>query len=289
MKIGTDNMVFREKTDERTSLQLIAEAGFDCVDYSICNLAGKSPDWLLADDYLEKAAATKAMLAEYALSCYQCHTPFRLQGTAPRDESNPDYLGILRALEYAGIIGAYCAVVHALTPPREVDVVEFNLAFYRELIPFARKAGVKIAIENLFKHDDFHPYLVPKVTAKELAALLEELPQDCFTGCLDVGHAAICGCEPDEFLRAMPKGMITCLHIQDNDRTKDQHLVPYIGKLRWEEFLKALAEYEYDGVFNLEITHYYGGIPVDLFPAALRFAAETGRYMANKVEMMKKL
>ena len=284
MKIGIENMVFRENTDERTSLQLIADAGFDCVDYSFFNKAGKTPDWLLADDYLEKAAATRKMLDEIGLTCYQCHTPFRLLGTAPRDESNPDYLGILRALEYAGIIGAYCAVVHALTPPRGGDVVEFNLEFYRTLIPFARQAKVKIAIENLFKHDEYHPYLLPKITAVELKALLSELPNEYFTGCLDVGHAAICGCEPDEFLRMMPKGMITCLHIQDNDRTRDLHLVPYISKLRWAEFIAALKEYAYQGVFNLENSHFFENMPPELYPVALRFAAETGRYMAGEVE-----
>ena len=41
MKIGTESMIFREKTDERRCLELIAGAGFDCVDYSMFNLAGK--------------------------------------------------------------------------------------------------------------------------------------------------------------------------------------------------------------------------------------------------------
>ena len=155
MKIGTENMIFREKTDEFTSLRLIADAGFDCVDYSMFNPAGKSPEWLLADDYLERAANTKKMLDELGLECYQGHAPFRLTWDGVRDESNPDYLGILRALEYAGIIGCTRVVVHGLGQARDVDVVKFNQEFYHGLAPYARKAGVKIAVENLFRHDEF--------------------------------------------------------------------------------------------------------------------------------------
>jgi sugar phosphate isomerase/epimerase len=286
MKIGTESMIFREKTDERRCLELIAGAGFDCVDYSMFNLAGKSPDWLLADDYLSRAAETKKMLAEVGLECYQGHAPFRLTWDGARDESNPDYLGILRALEYAGIIGCSRVVVHGIGQSRDVDIVKFNQEFYLSLEPYARKAGVKIAVENLFRHDEFHPHLLKRIDAAELTGILSGLPSDCFTGCLDVGHAAICGTEPDEFLRSIPKGLITCLHVQDNDRTKDLHLLPYISQLRMAEFLAALKEYGYDGVFNLETSHFYRNIPVELLPAALRFAAETARYMVRQLESL---
>ena len=284
MKISTENMIFREKTDEKTSFELIAGAGFDCVDYSMFNPAGKSPWWLLADDYLERAAETKKMLAETGLECGQGHAPFRLTWDGARDESNPDYLGILRALEYAGVIGCPRVVVHGIGQPRDVDIVKFNQEFYLALAPYARKAGVKIAVENLFRHDEFHPYLLRRIDAAELTGILSGLPEDCFTGCLDVGHAAICGTEPDEFLRSIPKGLITCLHVQDNDRMKDLHLLPYISQLRMDEFLAALKEYGYNGIFNLETNHFYKNIPVELLPSALRFAADTASYMAGKLE-----
>lgn len=285
MRIGTENAVLRFKFGEEKSLRLIAEAGFECVDYSLFNELGKSPDWLLADDYLESAKKTRRLIAKNGLVCSQTHVPFRLQTDAPRDESNPDYLGILRGLEYSGMIGAPCAVVHALTPPRGMDAVQYNIPFYMGLVPFARKAGVKIAVENLFKHDEYLPQLAPKLyMPSQFIELFAALPEDCFTVCLDTGHSAICGWEPEEFLRAMPKKMVTVLHIQDNNRLKDLHLAPFLSELHWDEFAAALKDYGFDGVFNMELYHFYKRMPEELLPDALHFAAKIGRYIVGQIE-----
>lgn len=285
MKISIENFIFRETFDEETCFKLLADAGFDAVDYSLFNAKGKSPQWLLADDYLTQAANTKKLLDKYGLECYQTHVPFRLAWDAPRDESNPDYLGIIRGLEYSGIIGASCAVVHAPIPPDGVDVVEFNVPFYEQLAPVARRAGIKIAIENLFKHHQYLPQLMPHIyQPKQLLALLDRLDPECFTICLDTGHTAICGIEPDEFLDLMPAGSVGAVHIHDNNRLKDMHLLPYTCNLDWDKFLAALKRHGFKGVFNMEIIHFFGHMPKELYPAALRLAAETGRYMAAKLD-----
>ncbi len=285
MKISTENFIFREAFDEENSFKLLAEAGFDAVDYSLFDRAGKSPQWLMEDDFTEKAANSRKLLEKYHLTCYQTHVPFRLTGDAPRDKSNPDYLGILRGLTYSGIIGASCAVVHALTPPNGVDVVEFNIPFYEQLAPAARKAGVKIAIENLFMHHPALPQLMPKLYLPgQLTALLDRLDPECFTICLDTGHTAICGIEPDEFLDLMPKSSVTALHIHDNNRLKDMHLLPYLCNLDWEKFLAALKRHDFKGFFNMELIHFFGHMPKELYPAALKLAAETGKYMVQQLD-----
>jgi sugar phosphate isomerase/epimerase len=287
MKISTENFVFRDAfgDDEEMSFKLLAEAGFDAVDYSLFDRSGRSPQWLLADDYPEKAARSKELLAKYALECYQTHTPFRLAGDAPWDESNPDYQGIIRAIEYSGIIGASCAVVHALTPPAGVDVVEFNVPFYKQLAPVARKAGVKIAIENLFMHHPDLPQLMPKLyLPSQLISLLDQLDPECFTICLDTGHTAICGIEPDEFLDLMAPSSVEAVHIHDNNRLRDMHQLPYLCDLNWEKFLAALKRHNFRGIFNMELIHFFGHMPKELYPTALKLAAETGRWMTAQVE-----
>ena len=97
MRIGTENAVLRFKFGEEKSLRLIAEAGFECVDYSLFNELGKSPDWLLADDYLESAEKTRRLI-EKTVWC-----AVRLMC---RSVCRP----MLRAMRAIRIIWVYCAV-----------------------------------------------------------------------------------------------------------------------------------------------------------------------------------
>ena len=284
MKIGTETLAFREKLDEKTLLKMIADAGFDCVDYTFFDISGNSPEWLLSDDYLKNAQTTAELLTEYGLSCYQTHAPFTIFKNTPLDESHPTYRGIIRSLEYSAVIGAKCCVVHAISPEFGMDVVKFNQPFYAGLAETAKKTGVKIAIENLFRIDPTtNRYIGRLADPDELCRLIKELPEDCFTVCLDTGHAAMCGIEPDEFLRKIPQGMVTALHVHDNNRKNDLHLLPYLCDINWNRFLAALKDYGFKDVFNLEIVHFFDRMPVELWPAALKLAAETARRMCKEL------
>ena len=284
MKIGIETVAFREKLDERTFLKMIADAGFDCVDYTFFNISGNSPEWLLSDDYLKNAENTAKLLKEFGLSCYQTHAPFTIFKDTPLNDSNPTYKGVIRSLEYSAILGAKCCVVHAINPEFGMDVVKFNQPFYADLAAVAKKTGVKIAIENLFRIDPTTNCYIGRLSdPDELCRLISELPEDCFTVCLDTGHAAMCGIEPDEFLNKIPKGMVTALHVHDNNRKNDLHLLPYLCNIDWAKFLAALKEYGFKDVFNLEIVHFFDRMPVELWPAALKLAADTARSMCKEL------
>ncbi|MBR2127888.1 MAG: hypothetical protein IJ940_03355, partial [Bacteroidales bacterium] len=41
--------------------------------------------------------------------------------------------------------------------------------------------------------------------------------------CVDVGHAAISGPDPEELIRGLDNKTLGCLHIHDNDYLHDQH------------------------------------------------------------------
>ena len=54
-----------------------------------------------------------------------------------------------------------------------------------------------------------------------------------------------------DFLRE-GKDKIKVLHIHDNHGMNDEHLIPYMGVIDWKEFVLALKEIEFDGVFSME-------------------------------------
>ncbi len=96
-------------------------------------------------------------------------------------------------------VGIRQVVVHPLQRGRyyghEQELFDMNMEFYRSLAPYAREAGVRIAIENMWQNHPVNGHIVDDVCANphELAAYYDTLDDpDCFTVCLDLGHVALC-------------------------------------------------------------------------------------------------
>lgn len=84
---------------------------------------------------------------------------------------------------------------------------------------------------------------------------------------------------------------ITVLHLNDNDSTCDQHLIPCVGKgsffpipntLDWDEIFSALDEIGYDGIYNMELElERYGS---ELIPDTAAFAIKVLRNFMKQRE-----
>ena len=187
------------------------------------------------------------------------------------DETEPEFCRIVRSIEFAGMLGAPLIVVHALRlmpEDRTEDLreeqdrtLELNLRWYRTLQPYAEKAGIRIAVENLAVRGSdqiYSPRLLED--ARSYAEILDQLDPDWFTGCFDVGHANLSMGDPAAFIREVGKYIhflhihdndghanlsmgdpasfireagkyIHHLHVHDNDGHRDLHLMPAFGKL----------------------------------------------------------
>jgi len=113
---------------------------------------------------------------------------------------------------------------------------------------------------------------------------------ESFAALLDTGHSRLCYVAPQHFIRDMPKGSIQALHIQDmrGIEGQDDHLLPGMGKLKWDEILKALAEVDYDGDFNMEVHGFHKCFEVADLPVAVKLAESVGRRCIEKLEQFKK-
>ena len=133
--------------------RLIRDAGFDAVDMSYYYLPENSE--ALSDGYLDYSKRLKEHLDSIGLICNQAHAPFPLSYGVPFSEDDPTYRSILRSVRAAGILGAKNIVVHSINVPYEApeSTWDYNLAFYRSLIPTAAEYGVKLAVETLFSRD----------------------------------------------------------------------------------------------------------------------------------------
>lgn len=288
MRLSVESYHLVEKFGCKKAFQMLKNAGFDAVDFS---LYWDMEGWLMQDDYREKAFAIRKALEETGLVCNQTHAPFNSIGMVKKkgivygetfDENNPEYLETVRAIEVSAILGAAHTVVHNLNTPFDVDLVEYNLPFFKSLQPYAEKFDTKIAIENLFRRDANNNYEQRIGTAEGMNRLLKSLNSDRFALLVDTGHAILDGLTPQDLIRGLTPGALCGLHVQDTDNTGDRHQLPFMGVIDWDEVLKALKDVGYTGDLTFELPKILAPLPDELVESALAYAAAVGKYLIKR-------
>ena len=276
MKLAMESYIPVLHFGNEKGLKKIKDAGFGAVDYSLYFLHEIGN--LLDDDYLSRAKQTREILDRLGLPCCQSHTPFTIRIDSVLDESNPEFVQMIRALEFASILGAPHTVVHGLVgavDPTSPEYEDQNVAYFKKLEPYAKKFGIKIAVENLFTTGCRTPELHSR--------MLRRLNSPSFTGLVDLGHANRVGIAPGEFLRACDRGTIHGLHVHDNFGVNDDHLNPFSGSIDWNDTMHALAEIGYDGDFTMEVIGFMRKYSPDLALPAMQLAAATGRKLMGLI------
>lgn len=254
MKTSTeiDSIVLRTSWDR--SLELVAEAGFDCWDFSLFSMGvydwGKNERVLrgspleVRETALPFAEKMRKKGESLGIRCNQSHAPFPVF-CAPIRELLP------LALECTAEAGGEICVIH----PDNYATPEENGKMYRELLPLAKKLGVKIAAENMWNWDDEKICAAPAACSDgpSFKAHLDIVDDPFLVACVDVGHAEMKGVGTDapKMLRELgPR--VKALHLHDNDKWHDLHLLPFSRDIDFEAVVRALKDIGYDGVFTLE-------------------------------------
>jgi len=282
MKLSMEHHVIRKNFGDAEAIRMIAKAGFDALDFSFYWLYGEE-NFLDREDRLEYARELRAVADEAGIAITQAHAPFDLKLTDSKEQQAYNYEQIVRAIEFAGILGVQQIVVHSLLTEKAADVVPVNLEFYRSLEPVAAKANVRVAVENLVKSAEGVPG-GRLGTPESLADFVDQLNPEHFCACLDVGHAALLGQNQAEFIRKLGPARLQALHIQDTDLVHDSHTLPYLGKHNWAEITCALGETGYQGDLTLEIVRFMGAFPKEALKDALSFAHAIGRLLMADIE-----
>jgi sugar phosphate isomerase/epimerase len=138
---------------------------------------------------------------------------------------------IKRALEVAEKVPFDVMVLHFGGSRDSDDLRRWDAAFssLENLALFARQRGVTLALENTPSE---------MATPSKLRSFLEQTRLPGLRLCFDSGHAQIDeGAIPA--LETMGSLSITA-HLHDNHGDKDEHLLPYAGKIDWEKLMKAM-------------------------------------------------
>lgn len=271
------------------AIKAIAEAGFDAIDMSFVTYGREGlplarPDWR---DWIKRR---KEECDAVGLTINQGHAhyygrPQSREFTSLDWEENT--AKIYRDIEAAGICKVPWLVFHPDTAwdsagySRRLSL-EKEKERFRRFGEVASKWGVGIAIENLTDNRNGERYF--GVTAEDLLDLLDRLGDDKLFGiCWDTGHANLNRLNQPESIRQMGK-RLKALHINDNRGEKDDHLLPYLGRIEWEPLLLALKEIGYNGDFTYEIHNFTAGFTPALHQEAMRFAYKVARQMVSVIE-----
>ena len=284
MKIATQTEYIQARLNECEAVKMICEAGFDAIDFSMFHM--KHDDCPLnTDAYVDIVKEMKAVADSFGKPFCQAHAPFPTMRDGDEEYNKNMMPKVKRAIEIAGMLGVENIVVHPVFFAE--NKFDKNMAMYNELLPVAKKAGVKIALENMFgKKDPATNKQTPNVCslAPEFAEYYDALPKEHFTCCVDIGHCALVGSTPEEVLRGLGGDRVGCLHVHDNDTFDDWHFPPFTLDLDWKEIAKALADIDYKGYITLESDAILNDIPTELYPSMLRYMHDAARLVAKMVE-----
>jgi sugar phosphate isomerase/epimerase len=265
-RFGVSTHLFHEKRLSREHLVDIAAHGFEALevfatrshfDYHSADAIKQLAEWL-HDTRLElhsvHAPIVEALRDGQWVGSFSTAAGDETRRKAAIEEARAA-LGIAKTIPFKYL------VLHVGMPPFEnVPANDNQPAAARrsieELAAMAKDVGVTVAVE-----------VIPNVLSAPaaLTRLIEEDLDGADVGiCLDYGHANLLG-DVAEAIETISGHMITT-HVHDNAGRKDDHLVPFAGKIDWDVAMMATQKIGYDGVFMFEVADT--GNPIDVLQEA---------------------
>jgi sugar phosphate isomerase/epimerase len=271
MKLGAMQSIFSSYGDR--CYHKMKEFGFDAVDYQIDG----ELNGMTEDAFDSKILFQKALMEDAGVIPHQVHGPWRYPPHDETEEARAERMDVMkRSLRGTALLGCRYWVIHPLMPfgsKSDGDFAEFwkiNLDFFKALLPTAKQYGITICFENMpMRSLSISP--VPKTLE-----FINEINDENFQFCLDTGHCWIRGMKPGDAVRMAGKHL-KVLHVHDNEQLPDPHRVPGEGTIDWDDFMAALHETKFNGVFSLEckLNEYLTDLDLDTRFKKLKEVANT--------------
>lgn len=134
-------------------------------------------------------------------------------------------------------------VVMHLTSHKEAPLYnKIGLERLKKIVQHAKELNIKIAFENTRKQG-FLEYVLGNI--KDESAGI----------CFDAGHYHTYF--DDQFDFEFFKNRYYAIHLHDNDKSSDQHLLPFDGNVDWQSVLAMIKKNNYNGPITLELCYRY--------------------------------
>jgi len=315
MKIGVQTGNIVDSLGFEKGYAAIKKAGFDAIDWNLDHAVkgsdlrnGTYRGTSILEKSLDKVIAYYAEELSYIrkndLEIYSAHAPFPAYVSQYPDTMDYSIEIYKRNIEYCDFVGCKNLVIHPIIKPycssiSKEEAQELNLKLYTALIPtlLECKSGVTVCLENAFimnrSYDgslSFEPdeYSNPEYAAYIIDKLNGIAGKELFGFCFDVGHANIVDKTPTEFLSVI-KHRLHVLHVHDNDKSNDKHLMPFTGNVDWNDFCKALGDIGFKGSIGFETfrqTDKGYEFSEEMSLVLLETIGKTGKLFAERVQKL---
>jgi len=252
MRFGVSTHLFHDQRLSRAHLAQIAGYGFEAVEV----FATRSHF-----DYHDPAAIAQLAewLKETGLALHGVHAPIAESMAAGDRWGAAISIGVSdnarrqaavkemdAALNIARQIEASAFVVHLGTPTVQGGENSRTAAFrsIEEICRLAEPVGVAVALEVIPN---------PISDGDSLVTMIERDLEGNAVICLDFGHAFLMGDVPDT-IESVAEHLATT-HVHDNKGKKDDHLVPFEGRINWDVALMTMQKVGYDGTYLMELAN----------------------------------
>ena len=280
-KIGLSIFSLQSLYGDLKAIEMAKLTGCDCIDLdigsnSIVNkqsIYSKSEDELLS--YYD---AVKKKADEVGLIIEQTHGRLSIYGNNPEFDDAVLENARLDCL-VTKTLGCPTTVMHNVSSPDKDAAWMYDKSYelFSEILKYAKKYDVVVATEtfgrmgsrdccDLFANVTDYLKIYNRIIADGDNAKY-------FKMCVDTGHTNTASHyngnpSPADMIRILGKNIVS-LHLHDNDSYSDQHKMPFMGTIDWNDVFDALDEIGYNGCYNMEIVlNRYGN----------ELAVETGAY-----------
>ena len=254
MIISTQTECVFSRFDEKCGIEMFKNAGFSALDYSMFFLKNQDDHVILSQNLEKYALELKKIANENGIIFNQTHAPFPTYILNDTKYNESIFEKLKRSIEFSAVLGAGQVCIHPVTFPNDEDKeFELNLNFYNSLSDTAKKAGIRIGIENMFWTDKDACSIRPGAcgTSQRMIRLFDALNDDTFVCLLDIGHCGLVGEKADIFIKNLGN-RLGALHVHDNDFKYDMHTVPFSRSVDFKSVTKALSDVKYKGEFTFE-------------------------------------
>ena len=115
-----------------------------------------------------------------------------------------------------------------------------SLTYIEMVLSHCEKYGITLCLENL-RRLDYLQYVFDNLSSPNLKF------------CFDSGHANVMTHNVATFPWDVFGSKLSCLHLNDNHGSKDEHLPPLYGNILWEPLIKKITKFKADVNFTLEV------------------------------------
>ena len=298
MQIGSQTNYVCKLFGDVGGLQVLKDAGFDCVDLNLFDWTPHAND---TDEDLDAFISTlterytklRVEADRIGIRVSQVHAPF------PTTKEDADYNRKMRKLteksiEISSIMGSKYVVIHPLfiKPFRIYDegvekTKQDNIEFFSSLFPVFKKYNVQLGVDNMWARDPRSKKIVETVCsrAEEMCDFIDTFNRlagfEVAVACLDIGHSNLTGDTPWNMIKILGN-RLRLLHTHATLPNTDLHSAPYLGEINWDKTMAALRDCGYKGDLSFEADHFFVTFGPDLIKDSTHMLYRIGKVLTEK-------